>query len=315
MHRAYQPPREPLKRRLRWWSLLPWLAAAYAATCFYTVRSNEQAVVSRCGKALGQLQPPGLHVGLPYGIDRVSRLKIREPKRVATGASLTERALGRKIEPIRTECLTGDRNLILVPAIVQYHIQDAKGYLFAAADVPALVRNVTAGALCSTISSMTVDDVLTVERREVQNRVMAAAQEVLDRYGAGVLITALSLEGMGPPQEVADAFGDVNSARWDRRRAENEADGYRKRIIPQARGEAKRIITDAKAFREDTVKTARGSADRFLAVAEKLPADQELTARRLILETMEEVLPRLNKIILDDRLDNVLDLGLIEEEP
>jgi membrane protease subunit HflK len=292
--------------------LLPCLAATYVATGLYSVQPNEEAMVRRCGKALRR-RGPGLHFGLPVGIDKVDKLKMLERKRVGVGMSLLERALGRRIEPQRAECLTGDRNLILVSAVVQYEIADADAYLFNVADVPALVSNVAASALGSAVSSMNVDDVLTVQRIAIQDEVRRATQERLDRYGAGVTVTAVSLEGVTPPQEVAQAFRDVTSAREDQQRAINEAEGYQRRVIPQARGEAKRILIDADAYREEVTQMAQGDAERFLKVASQLSDNRELTVKRLILETMEEVLPRLNKVILGDDAGNALDLGLIEE--
>jgi len=316
MHRILETPRDLPKRPFRFAALLPWLVAAYLATGIYTVATSEQAVVRRCGKALTELKGPGLKVGLPYGFDRVTRLKIQEPKRVAVGTSLADRATGRASEPLLAECLTGDRNLVRIPAIVQYQIKDPKAYLFRAADVPALVRCATAGAITSTVSSMTVDDVLTTERRTVRARVIARAQELLDRYGVGVRITAVSLEGMSPPKEVADAFRDVNTARLDRDRAIEEADGYRRRVLPMAEGEARRILYEAEAYRDETLARSRGEARRFTDMAAELSGGRrELAERRLILETMEQVLPRLNKIILDRDAGEAVDLGLFEEKP
>jgi len=316
MHRPYEPPSDVPTRPIRWIGLLPWLVVAYLATGLYTVETNQQAVVRRFGRALPELRGPGLKLGLPYGFDRVDRLKLSEPKRVAVNTSLADRALGRLSEPLLAECLTGDRNLIQIPAIVQYQIADPEAYLFRAADVPALVRSATAAGITAVVSSTSVDDVLTVERRTVRTRVIARAQKLLDRYGVGVRVTAVSLEGMSPPEEVADAFRDVNNARWDRDRAINDAEAYVRRVLPQARGEARRILLEAEGYYDQTVQRARGDAQRFAKMAaEATGHGRRLTAVRLILETMEEVLPRLNKVILDAEAGRQLDLGLFEEMP
>jgi membrane protease subunit HflK len=299
--------------------LLLGLAAAWAATGFYALRTNEKAVVRRCGRALDALRTHGPHFGFPYGIDRVTRVKVLEFKRVAIGGGLADRALGRTAEPQKAECLTGDRNLILVSAIVQYRIRDntrdAKAALFAVADLPALVRNVAASALTDVLAGMNVDDVLTVERDTIRREVRRITQEVLDRYGAGVEIKAVLFPtgGIAPPQEVTAAFSDVNSARVDARRAIDEATGYQQRLLPEARGEDRRIRTEAEGFAEEVVQKARGDADRFRQVAAQLAKGRDVTTRRLILETMEEVLPRLKKIIVDGGTGQPIDLGLIEE--
>ncbi len=314
MHREYRPTTPTPKRRIRWLALLPWLVGAYLLTGLYAVQPNERAVVQRCGKALPRLSSPGLHFGLPYGIDRLSRVKPFKPKRVGVGIGLPERALGRRVEPQKSECLTGDRNLILVSAIVQYRVADPKAYLFNVADVSALVGNVTASVLSSLISSMQVDDVLTVERITIQHEVKRAAQVILDGYGAGVELTSVSLEGVEPPQDVKEAFNDVTAAREDGQRTINEAQGYANRLIPEARGEARRILLESEAYRDEVVRKARGDAQSFEKMAAELSRNRELTVKRLILETMENVLPRLKKIVLDDGAGGSVDLGIIEAD-
>lgn len=311
MHRAYHPTPAKSKQPFRWLALLPWLAVAYAATGFYTVKPNERAVVRRCGRALPDLRLPGLHFGFPYGIDSVTRIRVFEHKRIGVGVTLTERSVGRLAEPARAECLTGDRNLIVLSAVVQYRIADPEAYLFSITDVPGLVGNVTSGELASVVSSMKVDDVLTVQRIAIQNEVMRSTQAKLNRYAAGVEVTSVSLEEVAAPQEVSDAFRDVTAAREDRQRAVNEAQGYANRLLPQARGEAQRALLEAEAYRTQVVEAAGGDADRFKRIQAKLADNRRLTVLRLILETMERVLPRLNKIVLDDDPGGV-DLGIIE---
>jgi membrane protease subunit HflK len=322
---------------MRWLALVPWVALAYAATGFYSVQPGEQAVVRRCGLVLPRYQPPGLHFGFPYPIDRVDVVQVTKSKRVsvrvsagqspseaageepaeaaAGGVGLLERALGRKIDPRQAECLTGDRNLIVVSAIVQYRISDAGEYLFNTVDVPTLINNVAASSLTSVIASMRVDDILTAKRIAVQNQVMEDTKETLSRCGAGALVTSVSLEGVKAPDEVADAFRDVTAAREDRSRLVNEAEGYANQLEPQTRGEAERIRMEAEAYAQQIVSQAKGDADRFLKEAAQLAEGRDLTIRRLILETMEEVMPRLNKIILDGRGGGPVDLGLFEEKP
>jgi len=300
------------QRRWPWKTLLGWLALGYLATGFYSVQPNERAVVRRCGKALSGVRGPGLHFGFPYGIDKVDRLKTLELKRVGVGIGLADRALGRRAAPRQAEGLTGDRNLILISAIVQYRIADACNYLFNASDVPALIEDITASALSSVIASMNVDDVLTVRRIAIQNEVMQTSQADLNRYGAGVQVTSVSLEGVAPPQEVARAFRDVTSAREDRQRAINEAQGYANRLVPQARGQAQRALLEAEAFSSEVIRKAQGEAERFTKIASRLSDSRKLTAKRLILETMEVVLPRLKKVVIDGDAGRRLDLGLIE---
>jgi len=310
--RAPPADRAPPGRRRGWLLIAAGLVLACAATGVYTVEPNEQAVVRRCGRMLPDLRGPGLHVGLPYGLDEVTRVRTAELKRVTAGAGALDRSLGRAAAPQQAENLTGDRNLLVVSAVVQYRVADARAYLFQAADVPALVEDLAASALASILTAMKVDDILTVERVAIQNAVQQAAQAALDRHGAGVQVTAVTLQIAAPPPEVAEAFRDVTIAREDRQRAVNEAQGYANRLLPQARGEAQRILLEAQGYAEETATKARGDADRFRQVAARLTADRQVTARRLVLEMAEEVLPRLVKIILDPPARPGLDLGIIE---
>ena len=319
MHVHYEQARDRdqahhARRRGRWRVVLPWLVLGYLLTGLYAVQPNEQAMVRRCGRALPQLRGPGLHFGFPLGIDRVDRVRMFEPKRVGVGVGLADRAIGRRADPKRAEGLTGDRNLVLISAIIQYRVVDARAYLFGTDDVPALVRNAAASSLSSIIASMEVDDVLTVQRIAIQSDVTRSSQAILDRCGAGVQVTAVSLEGLSAPQEVARAFRDVTSAREDRQRAINEAQGYANRIVPQTRGQAQRLVLDAEAAGSEIVQKAAGRAERFTKMAGELAGNRELTAKRLILETMEDVLPRLRKIVLDAGANRDLDLGLFETE-
>jgi len=320
MSGAHEHPRTGPKSRGGWRhtaaALIGCLAAAYAATGLYMVQSNEQAVVRRCGRGLEAVRTSGLYFGLPYGVDEVSRLKVAEAKRVGVGMNLTDRALGRRGDALEAECLTGDRNLVLVSAVVQYTISDPRAYLFRVADVPALVADVAASELTRLVSRMSADDILTEEREAIRARARDAVQAALDRYEAGVWVKSVSLSGdsVAPPPEVADAFADVSSARGDRERLKNIAKGEANRILAQARGEAQRTAREAEGYAEEVVQKARGEAQRFLREAAELRTSRELTLTRLILETMEEVLPRLNKVVVDAKARRALDLVIEGKE-
>ena len=284
------------------------------ATGIYSVGPNQRAIVRRGGKVLAEMREPGLHFGLPWPIDRVTRVKMEERKRVGVGIGLLDRSQGRRIEPRQLERLTGDRNLVVISAIVQYRIADAEDYLFRAADVPSLIESVTAAALSSIVSSMHIDDVLTARRVAIQDEVRRVSQQTLDRYGVGVRVTGVSLEEVKPPSDVAGAFRDVISAREDRLRMINEALGYANQLLPAARGLAAGRRLEAEGLAERTTRMAEGEAERFRNIVDELAGDRQLAARRLILETLERVLPRLKKVVLDGRVAEDLDLGLFEEE-
>jgi|SRR5208282_5506699 len=291
----------------------------WVATGVYIVEPNEQAVVWRCGRILPNSRLPGIHFGLPWGIDRVTKVKVNEQKRVGIGLGLDDRNLGRAVEPRRAECLAGDRNLIAISAVVQYDILDARAYLIRTADVPLALENLATAELSAAIAARNVDDILTLGRLEIQQQVLAAVKKRLDQWtgegrGLGVQIKSVTLESVRPPQEVDAAFRDVISAREDQQRAINEAQGYMAALIPSARGEAERIRLEGEGSATEMVERARGEADRFSQIVAQLGSGRELTAQRLILETLEELLPRLKKIVLDDKAQKQIDLGIFEDQ-
>jgi membrane protease subunit HflK len=316
-HEHSHGPHRPWRPRVGLWVLVALLA--WIATGVYVVQPNERAVVWRCGRILPNLRLPGIHFDLPWGIDRVTRLKINEQKRVGIGLSLEDRNLGRSVDPRRAECLAGDRNLIAISAVVQYEIVDARSYLVRTADVPAAIENLATAELSAAIAKRDVDDILTLGRLEIQRQVLSAVRKQLADWeragrGVGVQINSMTLETVRPPQEVDEAFRDVISAREDRQRAINEAEGQAAALIPAARGDAGRIRMEAEGTARETVERARGEADRFTRVAAQLASGREVAMRRLILETLEEVLPRLKKVVLDDKAQKQLDLGVIEDQ-
>lgn len=298
---------------MRLWRLLPWLLVVYLTTGIYSVATNERVVVRRFGRWLEQVRTPGLHFGLPYGIDQRTRIRLQEQKRVLIGMGAADRLLRRRTRPQDAECLTGDRNLIMVSAAVQYQINDPGKYLFDTAEVESLVAAVAQSELGSIISSMSVDDVLTVERHAIQIEVRTNTQKTLDEYGAGVRVTSVLLdEKTEPPQEVDAAFRDVTSAREDRQRRINEELGDAARLKQQTEADVDTILQEAQADATEVVAIAEGDKQRFLSLADELSTARDLTAMRLILETMEEVLPRVRKIVIDGQMADRIDLGLIE---
>jgi membrane protease subunit HflK len=292
---------------------------AWTVSGVYVVQPNERAAVWRFGRILPETSMPGIHFGLPYGLDRVSRVKMFEQKRVSIGGGLDDRNRGRTAEPRRAECLAGDRNLIEVSAVVQYEIVDAKEYLVRAGDVPATIENMATAELSSQVAARAVDDIFTTGRADIQLHVLAALKVRLGQLeeqglGIGVQVNGVSLELDQPPQEVEPAFRDVVAAREDRQRAINEAEGYAAALLPASRGEAERTRREAEGTAAETTEKARGEADRFKRMLAQLSVGRELTIRRLVLETMEEVMPRLKKIVVDERSGKPIDLGILEDQ-
>ena len=195
--------------------------------------------------------------------------------------------------------LTGDENIIDLQFVVKWKIRDAGKFLFNVADPVETTRNVAESAMRQVIGQTALATALAEGRAEVERETLTLMQEMLDSYGAGVLITQVELQSVDPPAKVIDAFRDVQAARADQERAINEAQAYQNQIVPVARGEAQRLIQEAEAYKEQVINDAEGAASRFLSVYGEYVSRQDVTERRIYLETMETVLRDMEKVVID----------------
>jgi membrane protease subunit HflK len=206
-----------------------------------------------------------------------------------------------QVEPLASQFLTGDQNLISIRTVVQYSVATPDQYLFRAEDVGRAVSAAAESELARQIASRNVDDVLTTEKVAIQETVRQRAQQLVDGYGLGVLLSTVSIEYIAPPPETAAAFRDVASARADSVRIVSEAEGYSNDLIPRARGEGTQLTQEAQAYQQRKADEAHGDAARFTQLEREYAKNPALTSSRLYLETMEEVLPRLKKTIVDSQ--------------
>ena len=280
--------------------LLILVAAAvgiYFLSGIYAVQPEEMGVVVRFGKVVADGVQPGIHYHLPRPFERVFKPKTAEIKKVFVG----QRGEGRQ-QAVPTgglEMLTGDTNVILVQVIIQYAISDPVKYLFATDDAVAVVGAVAEEALTRIVGSMGVDALLMTEKLKAQTLVRDRVQRVLDSYNAGIEVIGAYFQEISPPVEVAYAFRDVASAREDRNRLINEAEGYMNQILPTTRGQAERMVRDAEGYSKERVEMATGEAERFVALFEEYRKSKDLTASRLYVEKMEKILPDLRIYIVD----------------
>lgn len=274
------------------------LITGYLLSGVYMVAPDQQAVILRFGKVIAERVNPGIHYRLPYPIDQVYRLKVYETKRISIGLEMPDRVLGKAPET-KTQFFTGDQNIINIHLMLQYVVQDPSAYLFRAAGVAQLIAWGTEASLSRVAASTPVDDLLTTGKLRMQKAVQADTQALLDYYGAGVLLTSVNVERMEPPEEVATAFREVASSRADRDRIISEAHSYANSTIPQARGQAYQVLQEAEGYKQRKVNEAKGDADRFAQLADEYRKAQEITSSRLYLEAMEEILPRIKKVIVD----------------
>ncbi|HYW46454.1 MAG TPA: FtsH protease activity modulator HflK [Bryobacteraceae bacterium] len=274
------------------------IALAWLATGVFAVRPDEQAVVTRFGAVVEPRVYPGIHYALPWPIDRAVKVKVNQLQRVVIGGEAADRVLGRS-EPLAAQFLTGDQNVINLRAVVQFSVGVPVDYLFHSVDVGQLVAAAAEAELARRVAARGVDAVLTTERIAIQDEVLGAAQVRLNEYGAGVKLSTVNIEIASPPPEAADAFRDVAGARADAARIIDEAHGYTNGLIPRARGEAVQLAQSAEAYRQTKVNQSLGDAARFTAIAAEYEKAADVTGQRLYLETMEQVLPKIRKLIVD----------------
>jgi len=288
-------------------------ALAYALSGVRVIGPAERGVVQRFGRALEVQATPGVHVGLPVGIERLTRATVHRTRRVTVGSAAADRILGGVPAAEDSQFITGDRNLVEIRMSVQYVMRDPLLYLFAVADPDVAVRHVCEAALSDVLCGTGVDAVLTLQRSEVLRRVQDQAQELLDRMGVGVQLLAVTQERTAPPEAVADAFRAVTDAKADRERLLAEAEGYREDLLPRARGEAAAILEQAQADAYAMVTLARAEADRFTTLSAEVAVQPDLARRRLHAEAVEESLRRSRTIVADPKRAGPV--RLVEEGP
>jgi membrane protease subunit HflK len=294
-----------------WWRdrRLPWAALLLWALCgVIFVPTDQQAVVTRFGAVVEPRLLPGVHYALPWPVDRVTRLKVNQQQRRVIGGEPADLLLG-TTRPLAAQFLTGDQNIIQMRVVVQYSVSVPADYLFRAVDVAQTAGAVVEAELARRIARSEVDAVLTTEKLAIQDAVLAAAQKRLDDYRAGVRLSTVNIETVTAPPEAADAFRDVASARADTARIVSEAQSYANDLLPRARGEARQTIESAGAFRATRINEAAGEAARFTAVAAEYAKAPEVTGSRLYIEALEQILPKIRKLIVDP--NGNLDLSII----
>ena len=290
-------------RKLRWvWPLaIVVLAVLYFLSGFYVIKPEEVGVVRRLGRVVASAVRPGIHYRLPWPVDKLDKVKVREVRRMSVGFRFIDRQAGISPIPWEMQFLTGDTNVINIQMIIQYTIVDPAKYLFNVASAHWLVRKVAESAIVKKVGSMRVDDVLTVGKPDIQRSVRNQLQEALDGYGTGLQISQVTLQEVRPPEEVAPAFRDVSSAREDRQRKINEARGYSNEVLPRAEGERRKTIAAAEARKESRTKMAKGDANRFLSRLIEYEKSPEVTGDRNYIEGMEQILSRVKKYIIGQK--------------
>jgi len=269
----------------------------------YQVAPDELGIVLRFGRYVRDAQP-GLNIKFPYPIETVLTPKVLNINRIDIGMRVEDglrRGTSWRDVPEESLMLTGDENIVDVDFTVLWRIKPngAADYLFNIQSPEGTVKAVAESAMREVIGRSEIQPILTGARQNVETAVQDLMQRVLDIYQSGVQITQVQMQKVDPPQQVIDSFRDVQAARADAERAQNEAQTYANRVVPEARGRAAQILQAADAYREQTVAEATGQASRFLQVYEQYKKAPDITRQRLYLETMERVLGGADKVILD----------------
>ncbi len=285
--------------------LLPGVLAALVAVVigffgfFVRVNTDEVGIVLRFGEYVRQL-PPGLHVRLPYPVEEVLLPKVTRANRIEIGMRTAQGAgLSPRDVPEESLMLTGDENIVDIDFVVVWKINDAPDYLFNIQNPEGTVKDVSESAMREIVGQSDIEPILTAARAETEGKVQELIQRTLDGYKAGIEITQVQLQKVDPPAQVIDAFRDVQAARADEERLQNEAQAYANRVVPEARGEAERILQQAQGYRDRVIAEASGEAERFEKVRQEYEKAPDVTRQRIFIDTMKEVMSKTDKIIID----------------
>jgi len=327
----------PLKKRGLGLVVAGFVFAVYLLSGVYTVRPGEVAVSTIFGKQMHQSIPEGLHYRLPWPFETIETVDVSDIRRVDVGVTPQEtpslfpqkslsdvqaasgshaghggQAKSKATEtapalPISTnnQFFSGDENILETRMTIQYQIKDAADYLFQTSDPDALVTFAVRAAVTEFFGQMPVDDLLTVAKSQIQKRIAQKAQNMLEEYGTGLYIVNVNLQEVNPPADVAEAFRDVASAKEEREEKINKAQGYWNSVIPEARGKAHKTISDAEGYRENIINQARGDADKFSAMLNEYRRAKKVTEYRLYLETIEKILGKTKKFVVDSKKERV----------
>ncbi|HEY4406021.1 MAG TPA: FtsH protease activity modulator HflK [Xanthobacteraceae bacterium] len=268
---------------------------------FFRVDPDELGIVLRFGQYVRDAKP-GLNYHLPYPVESALTPKVTRVNRIDIGMrSAEDPRRGSRDIPEESLMLTGDENIVDVDFSVFWLIKpDGAGdYLFNIQQPEGTVKAVAESAMREVIGHSEIQPILTGARATIETAVQQLMQSTLDHYGAGIQVTQVQLQKVDPPAQVIDSFRDVQAARSDAERAQNEAQTYANRVVPEARGRAAQITQAAEAYREQTVAEATGQTSRFLKVYDEYKKAPDVTRERMYLETMERLFNGTDKIIMD----------------
>jgi membrane protease subunit HflK len=283
------------------------LLAIWLATGIFLVQPGEQAVVQRFGKWERTIAQEGISYRLPYPFETVTIVNVEELRRIAigfvegTGRFRNSDNGSIRDVPEESLMLTADRNIVDMDLVVLWNIRSAEDFLFNVVDQEATIKKVAESAIREVIGQNQMFPIITRARSEIAESAKEIIQKNLDDYNSGVNVSQILIEKAEVHPEVQGAFQDVQSAKQDAEDIMNQAQAYREDILPRARGNAIQMVQQAEGYKESTIARATGDADRFNSVLRAYRSGEDVTRRRIYIETMEEVLKNSNKIIVDQK--------------
>lgn len=275
------------------------LILLWGTTMFYTVEEHEKAAVLTFGNYTKTVEEPGLHFKLPSPIEEV----VLVPAKVVQKMEIGYRESNGQLQVVEDEALmiTGDENIVSADAVVEWQISDVESYLFNISNAEQFLRNTAVGAIRSVMGSNNLDFAITEGKTVIQQQAKELLVETLDKYETGIFVHDLKFQDIEPPEgNVANAFAEVTNAREEKNTKINEANRYRNERIPTARGEAQAMIERAEAQKQSRILNAQGDVAQFNALYEEYANNPDVTRSRLILETLETILPNAKIFIMDN---------------
>src|SRR6188508_3696384 len=282
----------------------------------FIIGPDEEGVVKRFGIPV-RVVDPGPHMKIPI-VESVLQPKVAKLHRVEIGFR-KDRQGRQQMVPQEALMLTGDMNILAIEFIVQYKIKEARHFLFNVADIHETIGKAAEASMREVVGKSKIDEALTTGKAQIQQDTQDLLQKILDQYQTGVQIAAVQLQDVDPPEAVAAAFKDVTNAKEDREKLINQSQSYRNDILPKAQGEAAQVVNQAKGNAQARVDRAQGEANRFVATLKEYNQAKDIITKRIYIETMEEILPNIEKIIIDgktaDRMLPYLPLDRIKAKP
>ena len=284
---------------------------------WYTVDPEEVGVVLRFGRYDRRTQP-GLHFKLPYPVETMEKVAVQRQLKEEFGFRTATPGVRTRYSPadfrLESLMLTGDLNVAVVEWITQFRVKDPYKYLFKVRNVGFTFRDMNEAIMREVVGDRSVNEVLTIGRQEIADAVKIRLQAMCDQYDIGITVDQIVLQDVNPPDPVKPSFNEVNQAQQEREKLINEARADYNRIIPRARGEALQTIQQAEGYATDRVNRAKGDAKLFDALLGAYRRAPEVTRRRIYLETMQAVFPKVKrKIVLDEKVGSVLPFLNLEE--